>query len=137
MEEKRDIGDLESLGGLEVKFFGQIPRNPQKSPQKWCFFGAKGCITEKGVQSILQLAPHRLVKGAPRNSFCIKSYERAKLGVFLEILSFRVHIGDANVTNWRRNPTATGQDDWMTGNSEIFKCFFLFDFFFDCLILFA
>ena len=93
------IGDLESQGWLEMKISQEIP---DKSRQLGWSFCAKGCITEKGVHSILQLAPHRLVKGAPRNSFCVKSYERAKLGVFWEICDFwyiletqMLHIGDA------------------------------------------
>ena len=50
------------------------------------------------MHPILQLAPNRLVKGASRDSFCMKSYERPKLGVFfLEKMSFWVHIGDAHV----------------------------------------
>ena len=78
------IGDLESLPWLKVKFIGQKPKKKKttKTKEKWCFFGAKGCITQKGVQSILQLTPDRMVKGAPRNSVSVQSYGASKLGVF-------------------------------------------------------
>ena len=47
----------------------KIPKKyPKKTRQKWCIFYSKGCITQKGGQSILQLTPDRVVKGAARNS---------------------------------------------------------------------